>query len=228
MDVIYPCRFGENEELRYSLRSLAKNMDGIGRVVLFGHRPDWYTGDYVYVAAGANKWQNAAANLRAALDLPRLADEFLLMNDDFFIMQPTKPALFHRGPIRKVIPEMEARLHKPSRWVEGFRNTLTVLESLGYENPYSYELHVPMPLTRDALAEAFRIRDAHRDIGPLQLRSLAGAVLPETGRKMADVKVYDYAQRTPKGTYLSTDDDTFERYRPGLQNLFPEPSPWEG
>jgi hypothetical protein len=44
IDVVYPLGTGsvwQDNELRYSLRSLEKNFPDLGRVYVVGHKPDW-------------------------------------------------------------------------------------------------------------------------------------------------------------------------------------------
>ena len=57
MDYVYTCRQGNNEELRYSLRSIEHNMPA-GRVWVVGYRPDWYIGDFVQVKDIGSKFEN--------------------------------------------------------------------------------------------------------------------------------------------------------------------------
>lgn len=102
-DIVYPVRPGTiNEELRYSLRSLANVPHG--RVWIAGHRPPWARGvGHIPVPPQATKYLGSTANLRAAVEHPEVAEEFLYFNDDFFVMTAVQevPAL-HRGPVDRV------------------------------------------------------------------------------------------------------------------------------
>src|SRR5690606_9190627 len=96
--VLYFVKDGErNEELRYSLRSLA-NFDH-DRVVIVGGKPSWVTGvDFFRGNRFPGKWGNVYDNLRIACE--HVDGEFVVMNDDIFITRPTTllPSL-HRGSL---------------------------------------------------------------------------------------------------------------------------------
>ena len=48
MNFIYICRIGENEELRYSVRSVLNSFPE-AVIWVIGGKPDWYVGNYIYV-----------------------------------------------------------------------------------------------------------------------------------------------------------------------------------
>ena len=55
MHFVYICKDGENEELRYSIRSVLKNTkDAVIWVV--GGKPNWYIGNYIKVIQDQNKY----------------------------------------------------------------------------------------------------------------------------------------------------------------------------
>lgn len=92
MDIVYILGTGttwQNNEIRYSLRSVEKNVRDLDRVFVVGEFPEWLQ-NVVYIEAGdpyGQKWQNAYHKISEACRDERLSDEFLLMNDDFFIFK---------------------------------------------------------------------------------------------------------------------------------------------
>ena len=94
-DVVYLCRSGENEELRYSLRSL-KNVPH-GQVWIFGGAPSWISDrvnfvgvpqtDFNFRDAWKTKFENTRRNLYTATQQPEVSEHFLLMNDDFYVTE---------------------------------------------------------------------------------------------------------------------------------------------
>lgn len=99
MDAVYILGTGslvENEEIRYSIRSLVKNMRDLGSIFVIGDCPDFLPG-VVHILADDlydKPWKNMLHKTRLACANPDLSDEFLLMNDDFFMLTPFDGADF--------------------------------------------------------------------------------------------------------------------------------------
>ena len=217
-DVVYLCRAGENEELRYSLRSLVNVPHG--RVWLVGGRPpSWYTGESIRtVQHGLKKEITARAMIAACLD-PRISDPFLLFNDDFYVMRPGPlPGPMHRGRLQTVIDWYESQGIN-SRYVAGMRATKKKLRALGIRQPLSYELHTPM------LIDKLRMLGASRHGG--HQRTMYGNLVGMGGRRIVDPKVLNFGDPIPDGRRLSSMDSTFPRVEAFLAERFPDPSPWE-
>jgi hypothetical protein len=79
-----------DEEIRYSVRSLEQNMLDLGRVFVVGEKPGPLPGAAHVPASdvGDRKWQRAYLKIKKACALPDLSADFLLMNDDFFMLEP--------------------------------------------------------------------------------------------------------------------------------------------
>lgn len=218
MDIVYLCRTGENEELRFSLRSL-RNV-AHDQVWIFGGAPDWVRNlRHFRTAAWGNKHETTNHALRDACLHPEVSDPFILMNDDFYIMRPGKIPVMHRGTIRDVIAEYEAQGINSS-YVAGMRRTLTMLEARGHADPLSFELHTPMVIRKHIMLEAL-------NLGAFQRRSVYGALAGLKGKRTTDVKVANAAAPIPAGRFLSTTDTTFPIVLPVLEQAFPKPSRYE-
>ena len=89
MDIVFVVRPGEsNEVLRYSLRSLVNLPHR--QVYISGYCPSWVK-NVIYIATdqeGNDDLDNSNHNLICAAIREDLSDNFILMNDDFFIMAP--------------------------------------------------------------------------------------------------------------------------------------------
>lgn len=99
MDVVYILGTGsvwDNNELRYSLRSIAENLYSFNRVFIVGEQPAWLHNVEVLAMADptADKWRNSYLKIKAACECADLSNEFLLMNDDFFINKPVSAVDF--------------------------------------------------------------------------------------------------------------------------------------
>jgi len=236
MDVVYMVKAGErNEELRYSLRSVAANLPH-GRVWIVGHRPTWLTGvEHLRVRQGDQKHDNTWSILRAAANCPDISDEFVLMNDDFFVMQPLdRVPMLHRGPLTGWLERHGAR--RGSWAAEKMQATADVLTAVGRDPSalLSYELHVPMAMDRRWLAEAVAVVDLMRTSGrvkgPLCKRTLYGNYAQVGGVAADDCKIAneDLAP-DPARLFLSTSDGSFRYWKVGryIRARLTAPSPYE-
>ncbi|HRN29777.1 MAG TPA: hypothetical protein PK890_08770, partial [Terrimesophilobacter sp.] len=88
LDLVYLVRPGNNNpELRMSLRSL-KNFPH-GKVWIVGHKPNWVANvRHIKGNPTNNSHANVFLNVLAACEHPDTPDEFVIMNDDFYITRP--------------------------------------------------------------------------------------------------------------------------------------------
>jgi hypothetical protein len=233
VDVVYLCREGENEELRYSLRSL-RNLPH-ERVWVFGGAPEWICGaELVPVDQHDTKYRVTTAAMRAACRHPDVSDPFVLFNDDFYVMRPVPEVpVLHRGPVTAVLAYYERRWGGRSRYSIGMRETAALLRSLGFDDPLSYELHVPLPIHKAAMLEALDAGEAS-GITVLHKRTLYGNLARLGGERLADCKIVSTRDGRISGrhvtdahTWLSSSDASFAGLAPFLQHRFPRPSPFE-
>lgn len=221
-DVVYVVRRGHrNDELRYSLRSLANVPHG--RVWLAGHVPQWARAvGEIRMRQVGSKHANAKDNLRAACEHPDVAEEFLYFNDDFFVMRPVPSVRpLHLGPIDEVVGGYGVQ----SDYTAAMNATRRILEDLGVERPVSYELHLPMLVTKAGMLTALDLATEPR----IQERTLFGNLAGLGGRKAADCKVYGEETGWRRWTYISTSDAIFEEHAVGrfIRQRFPFASPHE-
>lgn len=231
VDIVYMVRDGEtNEELRYSLRSL-KNIPH-GNVIFAGHMPSWVRNvthirrQQVY----HSKYINTTRNLMKVCRDPRVSDDFILMNDDFFIMKPIEfLPNYHRGPLLAV--ERYYRNLGATSYALGIEQTKNYMISLGLEptKMLSYELHVPMNFNKKNFMEMITQQQATMNIPVVHKRTLYGNLFHKGGIRMNDVKIFTDTRPDPDATFLSSDDTSFERYHVGeyIRKQFQDKSPYE-
>lgn len=99
MDCVYILGSGSlanNEELRLSLRSLHENMIDLGKIYVVGEDPGFLPPDMLFHSNDCykEKWKNAYHKVCVACGIFELSDDFLLMNDDFFMIEPFEGAEF--------------------------------------------------------------------------------------------------------------------------------------
>jgi hypothetical protein len=93
LDVVYVLVTGsswDNNEIRFSIRSVPKNLPGIGRIIIIGEKPSGLKG-FVHIAhpdefPSINADGNIIRKVIPACQDPRLTDQFLFMNDDHIII----------------------------------------------------------------------------------------------------------------------------------------------
>jgi len=176
-DVLYRVRGRRhNEELRYSLRSLA-NVEH-GEVWIVGQAPPWVTG--VQVIEGGmlrTKWHNLVADLHKAC-VVLTGRTLILMDDDFYVLGKGPIPMLYRGSLREHI---EATAGSYQRTLQ---NTADYLKQWGVHRPLSYELHVPMVIDADQMAEVLAPVVGQA----LQARTLYGNLVGPVGSMALDVK----------------------------------------
>lgn len=220
--LLYLVKDGEdNAELRYSLRSVAANLPH-DRVVFVGHKPAWVTGvELIPGNRHPSKWDNVFDNLRIAA---RALDEFVVMNDDIFIMEPmTVAPSWNRGLL---VDHM--RKVRTGPWRASLEATLAYLRSQGIGQPVSYEIHTPVTMRGDML-EAVLAPHADAPVAP-QWRTLYGNVYGIESTQVRDTKITRTVMKFDHDRpVLSTDDPTFRYCDVGrfIRGSFPKPSPYE-
>ena len=92
LDFVYIVKESDkNDDLRYSLRSIAKFYPD-HRVWIVGYKPKWVQNvGYIPVKQTGNKWGNSVKNIIAACESKEISEDFILMNDDFFIIKEKYP-----------------------------------------------------------------------------------------------------------------------------------------
>jgi hypothetical protein len=228
MFFIYICREGENHELKYSIRSLYKNVED-PQVLVVGGRPMWYKGEYLKVSQDKTKHENARNNL-VTMCLSSISPEnFVLMNDDFFILNPIKDIPYmHAGSLKKKV-ELYKKNAPHSYYTKILINTYNELRHKGVHNALDYAVHVPMPMNKEKLYNII--------IPDTSTRSLYGNIYNVGGTKLqTDVKVYREDQKWAKSydfenkdrTFVSSNDQSFQHlYNKILKTEFNQKSPLE-
>src|SRR5690606_26484737 len=122
----------------------------------------------VRIPREGNKHRHTNTTLRMACTFPEISDPFTLMNDDFYITQPVQriPTL-NLGTVRNVIHSYTRQGFGEASYTRGMKRTLKHLESLGYQDPLSYETHTPLVVHKATMLTAL-------NHGPYQRRTIYG------------------------------------------------------
>ena len=225
MDFVYICRSGDNEELRYSIRSVLNSFpDGV--IWVIGGRPDWYCGNYIEVSQDKNTYTNAVNNLKALCNSLEIDKDFILMNDDFFIINKIDSVKYFYGGTLPEKISLYKDLTGSSSYIDKLVKTSNRLQKYKIEQPLDYELHVPFPMNKEQLSKVLVKNDK------LLYRSIYGNLFNVGGSKIEDVKVYDHGGLIKKSfdylnsysDFLSTTDSSFNMIGPILKEKFPNKS----
>lgn len=225
MDILYPVKeYDHNPELRYSLRSL-KNIPH-GRVFFVGYKPDWVSDEVTLIPRKQNpyetKYLKTTENLILACQNEELSDDFILWNDDMYVVKPVEtvpPA--HRGTLNQMINWYYKR-YSNSPYTAGLVRTFHRLQQLGIDEPLAYEVHIPMVVNKAKFLESLKISLELEGFGK---RTIYGNLNKIGGSYMEDVKIIRNLQYIPDNpTFLSTNESSFERHKIGvvIRQMFPE------
>jgi hypothetical protein len=227
VDIVYICRPGNNEELRYSIRSVVKNLD-YESIWVVGYKPDWYVGNFLPVEDIRSKFDNIKNCLKIVSETNEISEDFIFMNDDFFLLEKIDSLpTYHGGLLLEKVKDYESM--GSTKYSRLLRNTYEQLIRCGIKDPLDYDIHVPMPMTKSGLQKSFS-----KAYFP---RSTYGNVLSVGGTMIKDVKTYKRGSSMSSRShdikennlpFISTEDGSFAGvYKSTLQPMFPDPSIYE-
>lgn len=226
---LVPLRVGDNEELRYAIRSWVRfaGMKDGDRLVSVGDKPSWFHPDeHVEGNPSRSSPVNVFWNIREATAC--MSGEVIVMNDDFFATAPTDPTrLVFRGSLDAHI----RMLRRPSWWRRSLEHTRDYLKGVGVVDPVSWERHAPITVDAQRIHTCLSTAwDGVRNPPP-QWRTLYGNLhlFGEGVLEPVDGKLF--TARTPaRGVWVSTTDTVWgsSPVAAGFRSLFDTPTRWEG
>lgn len=214
MDFIYICRDGENEELRYSIRSVLYFYPDAS-IHIFGGKPKWYNGKYTLVESTGTKFDNINECYRQICNSN--IDTFILMNDDFYIInKPHKFIHYYDGTLEDKIQNHTGR-YGLSKYSRVLSDANKKLKKMGIEEPLNYDIHTPMLFETEKLKNIIDLSDAPR--------SMYGNIYNVGGEKIKDVKIYKHTDNLETNKYfLSSEDNSFNKILELLKTKFKNPA----
>lgn len=227
MDLVWFVRPGENEELRYSMRSLTASIphDNVWTV---GHPPAWCVGARrIAPPLQATKFATVNLGIRQACENAAVSDPFILCNDDFFYVgEPLKEMpTMHRESLQAMWRELN-RHYPNGSWTIGARDTIWHLRKLGYPDPLSYELHSPLVVHKTAMLKALDQIPFIKSPRPF-VRTMASVFADLGGTETPDNKLSLLEPTVQRAGWLSCEDATFDDLQPFLHEQFPSPCQYE-
>lgn len=208
----------ENEELRYSLRSL-QNLPNVRNVWIFGGKPNFLVEKYHKRSfdQDGTKWENSAKIFWEIINDEDITEDFYLMMDDVFIMQPIQEFVNYS--------KTSMETHRHSVYYDEKRNVCTWLKA--HHKPFrDFDLHRPFLYNRTKVKELYP-----RYPRQTCFRSLYGnwyGIPTETHR---DCKVFSVGRYVSPSddVCISTTDKSFRKGQVGVmvRKCFPTPSIYE-
>lgn len=166
MDVVFLFTHSKNDdlEIRYSLRSIARNLPFVRKVWIFGDCPRFLSGNRAIVECVP--WSAVGWLVRAALPVknfflqcflmslhPEIQWEFLLFTDDCILLDRVGEALAKRDRYLEDLSHVKNR--GTGLWRDSLWRTYDLLKRFGYTG-FNFETHMPMYLTKSRVFEAYR------------------------------------------------------------------------
>lgn len=155
------------EELKYALRAWEKNYEGPIKVVVVGDNEDWFSKEIIHLPLEVhtipedcgcpnpkqirNPQADVAHKLLYAITSGAVDGEFILTNDDIFLLGPTTLNDLKQP---KILGNL-ADITKKGLYADNARRTAAMLKSAGKET-LNYGTHTPMVLDSTNLADTIR------------------------------------------------------------------------
>ena len=213
-DVVYIVKEDpRNEELRYSIRSVVENFP-VRNIWIFGYCPSWLKEIiHVKIPQNGQKWENSKMLFDKIANCESLPDEFVLFNDDFFVMEKLdKVDQWYDGLLQDRVDQL-SEIFKNSHplYANQLQQVVDRLAEHGIKEPKNYAVHKPMLFDRKKMKESLELT---KDL-PMSLRSFYANYFNVGGINAPDTKVFKLGPYDFDGPYLSTDDRTFRLGRVG-------------
>lgn len=224
MDIVYILGTGSrfnDEEIRYSLRSL-KNLPH-DKVFVIGEKPDFFSDEIRHIPAQDPfdvKQQNAFHKLSIACDTEEISDDFVLMNDDFFILNPIDEVKhYYRDTLDNSIA------NHPSHSGDFYEAMVFTRDLLGGGKDFAH--HSPFVYNKKRLSKLLK----KKYDSTVNLRTLYANTEQIEGLQRKDVKCTDKKSfyEMLYGDIISTDDLVFgsNRFQRMIKTYFPEKCKYE-
>lgn len=160
-DIVYPVKVLDDlRELRYSLRSIEANAQGLYDkiwIVTNDKLPNWLVNvEVIRAGAGGTKANDVRSKILSVCNHPEVSNEFVLMCDDFYLVDPiTEWETWHMGPSSAFVVR-QRRSRAAAGWLRGVSETAEWMKKQGYGDILTYQGHRPVLWNKDKLGAAIK------------------------------------------------------------------------
>lgn len=237
IDLVYVLGTGskwQDNELRYSLRSVEKHVSGYRNLYLVGSCPFWIQNavhikmDDLY---GYNRDRNIYSKIFVACREKDITEEFLFINDDHFFQKDYVAAeipYYHKGDL---FQRMNMRPAADNYRIT-LSNTYYYLKKHNLPKKH-FDTHTPIIYNKTLFTKALAIPDWEVWYGYV-IKSLYCNTLGIEGEYLEDCKLdrpytrFEINQRIHGRPLFSIGDNSLnDDMKATLQELYPTPSQWE-
>lgn len=226
-DLLYILGRGSTQndlELRLSLRSVEKNARNVCRVFIVGNCPDWVQ-NVIHLPEEDTfqPFSNHFKKVFRAID-GGISENFLLMNDDFYMMRP-----FDVDKYPYFIREKITNDNQGGAYRQMLFNTFLFLKKQGVDEPLAYNCHTPIIYNCKRFNVLRPLWEEHkRDEIGLSPRIIYGNLFVKTGEVIKDPKIFDdkMPEEIGQSGCISSHSNSVQLLL-DLQKIFNQPSNYE-
>ena len=233
-DIVIPLGTGspwQNNELRYTLRSIEKHLHGYRNIYIVGDKPAWLQNvihiPFKEVSLAAWKESNICHKIMEACLHPELTGNFLFFNDDHFLLRSINAGdfpFFHCGMMSERFEEIKYT----NPYARTIKNTLRLIG-----DGYNYDCHCPVLFNQESFLLIMNRIDWSKPFGYL-MKSLycnemkiIGQYLPDCkiNQRLEEAEIYDMIKDRPFFSVGNAGLTDVMKYV--LNELYPVSSRWE-
>lgn len=157
-DVVYVYKQQKNEEeLRYSIRSVCKNFPHRNIYIVCDKRPRWANENLkcILVESKKDKYYDVNNKLIKACNTEEISDNFWLFNDDFFILKEMcdNQKNYFEGLLEDKLELLKQRKNVDSSYFERLAFLENYCSTIYDKPPLNFELHRPFRYNKQLLKE---------------------------------------------------------------------------
>ena len=225
-DIVLYAKDGENEEMRYAIRTWCENLTFRHLYAVGGPYPQWFKPDKViHNPVHLSMMKQYHESLVKALSDDSLTDDVVIMMDDIFIIG--RVGVWAKNYNRGTLVEQVQRSNKETEYNRLVLHTDQYLKRHGISSPLSFEEHAPFVCNRRQLLKV--LKDIEWDCGKLLWRSIYGNLYGGETTFRSDIKYHNRNDRmTNVDKIISTNEQS---WRGGIgatiQDWYPVRSKYE-
>ncbi len=241
------------EELKYALRSLVENLKTDFRVIVVGDKEDWFSPEIVHIPLEVhlvkevcdcpapsmirNPQADVTHKIFTAIASGEIQDDFILSNDDIFLLAPTYPVDIE---VLKAFGVLDKGGKDGGLYNQNIKQTAKALENNQLPN-HRYGTHTPMKMNAKKLIEIIEkynalekgylltslyFNEVYPEARPIQLDgSINDKILSSVYRTDVSDSLMKELIQTRK--FMNCNFKGWVSVKPHLEALFPNPSRYE-
>lgn len=194
IDIVYALGKGSawnDNEIRYSLRSVEKHLSDYRNVYIVGECPEWMQNvtHIPYADEHQNRETRIALKVLRACNESSVSDQFLFMNDDHFLLKDCSAIgypYYHKGLLQE--ESDTPNLNLPYR--TSLLNTIQALSVQG-KPAFNYDTHTPILYDKAKFKDVYLPLDWNRKHSYV-VKSIYANTIGVDGTFMPDCKIHKH------------------------------------